>query len=288
MPINQLVNSCNAHYSRPKVCSKCKHECPGSCDQCLKTIHFTSGVERRYDCPNISLYYVCKYIYRYSSEITYLMRNIDFDGIDKFKILSIGCGPCTDLFGVLNHMIEKKDFKDIYYVGVELNEIWKTIHGTIKDILDEFGFPAKLYFYYNDIFDVFETIKTKPNLLFFQYLLSDMVSYGYDVEDFLKKVVHNIFIKMPEPSYLIVNDINLNKRGRDYFDVLASDIQKIHENVRITKFHFKNNQRWFYTYGILHPENEILTPIPGEIITKFDPWDFCASAQLLIEKRGLR
>ena len=57
--------------------------------------------ERKYDCVHMADFYTCKYSCRYTSELMYaIQRCVDIQNIDKLKVLSFECGPCTDLFAL--------------------------------------------------------------------------------------------------------------------------------------------------------------------------------------------
>ena len=95
MPISQLVNFCNSRYDRSSKCTDCDEQCVG-CERCLDNMHFLR-TQRRYECGNISDFYVCKYVYKYASEIDYLLDSVNFHNLlnefNDYRILSIGCGP---------------------------------------------------------------------------------------------------------------------------------------------------------------------------------------------------
>jgi hypothetical protein len=91
---------------------------------------------------------------------------------------------------------------------------------------------------------------------------------------------------MPSNSIIILNDINLgrnDKEPRFYYDLLRDkikndDLAKI--NVR---YHFKNNNNpRYFKYGHLHTNNCIKYDVMSEIVGAFEPWESCASAQLLV------
>ena len=103
MERNQLAEFCNEKYHRDEKCHDCPNEvCHDSCINCLENIHNVNTKDRTYNCSNIAYCYTCKYIYRYSSEIEHLLEtyiNV-FKKTKKLNICSIGCGPCSELFGL--------------------------------------------------------------------------------------------------------------------------------------------------------------------------------------------
>lgn len=53
------------------------------------------------DCTHMADFYMCKYSYRYTSEIIYALEWMPSLSSEKnLKVLSFGCGPCTDLFAI--------------------------------------------------------------------------------------------------------------------------------------------------------------------------------------------
>lgn len=89
-----------------------------------------------------------------------------------------------------------------------------------------------------------------------------------------------------EPIYILCNDINLSKSmggGREFFDLLESKIQttKI-----VRRMHFNNvNKERHYEYGGQYDSNELVfNMISDEIRNAYNPFESCASAQMLIKK----
>lgn len=98
MFINQIVNYCSSNYvdKRDKRCNGCQNDCSGSCKNCLHNIFWGKKIQR-YNCSNIVNFYVCRYIYRFASEIEYILNKVySFNLLKRLDILSIGCGPSTD------------------------------------------------------------------------------------------------------------------------------------------------------------------------------------------------
>ena len=177
MNLGKLVNYCDSMYKDSTTkcnCIECEEVCYGDCEKCLDKIHF--GDDRRYNCTNIMNFYVCKYIYKYSSEIEHAFNECNLLSDKEYlNILSIGCGPCTDLVGIKN-AIGAEDI-DLKYVGVDLNERWRNIHEFIRDNSNE----MEIDFIYDDIFNVLDKDKNiEFNVLVLQYVLSDMFKYNDD------------------------------------------------------------------------------------------------------------
>ena len=133
LSVQELVTYCDTSYSKSsRRCPHCKNEdCPGACTGCFKEIHFVSN--RDYDCPNLMYHYVCTYIYAYSSEIWHLFNvENDLQNLDEYRVLSIGCGPTSELFGISRFA----NNKNIQFVGFDTNELWKDIQDRVIEIVD--------------------------------------------------------------------------------------------------------------------------------------------------------
>jgi hypothetical protein len=280
--LRTLLSYCNQSYNRPEVCDDCQNPCPetGNCETCLETIHFGTE-ERQYNCTNILYFYVCKYIFKYSSEIAYLINSNAFKCITEFNILSLGCGPCTDYYGV---DLYRKD-RRINYYGIEMNQDWKEIHENIVlkgsdtfniNYIDAFMFLSDPFRYLK---------KYIPNIIIVNYMISDMLKADADVDDFIDKLAENLFDHLPKNTFVIINDYN---RGVDDYDprYYYSRIENAmwaNNDIRVAKLHFKHRFRYSHYYGKNHTENDILFTVP-KFCQKFNPWTFCSSAQLVINK----
>lgn len=291
MDINDIVNYCDDLYTRNETyyrCESCNNECQGNCENCLDKIHF--GDKRRYNCENIKNYYICKYIYKYSSEIQYLFEtHHTLKELNHMKILSIGCGPCTDLFGIINTICDNKLDVLIEYTGIDLNDIWKDIHDFINENNNEI---INTHFIYDDVFDIVKKDEFKDilntNILIFQYVLSDIIKYKTDkeTEDFIKKIVDEIILNLENNSFIIFNDINYFD-SRKYFDYMLNEIRNRGIDIQYQSHHFNNNVRKsHYDYGHEYNSNDVKLDIPQEILDQYRPWTFCSSAQLIIRKGG--
>lgn len=290
MLIDKLVDFCNKSYQLCGKCSKCLNTCQGSCEKCLDAIHF-SKIDRPYNCCNIANFYVCKYIYKYSSEIYYLIKELkSLRKYEEYNIVSIGCGPCTELAGILNYLIKTGRERPVNYVGFDMNKIWQPIHKEILAIVADYPFRVTVRFFYADAYKMINRlldqtqVTWRPNLLILQYVLSDLVKSKINVNDFLSKLNENIVPRMPINSYILLNDINHNIKARDYFDKLEKMISKNHRTW-VFQGHFHNNNKQAYEYGQKHKSNLIMSRVPTNIRSKYNPWEFCSSAQMVVKKR---
>lgn len=285
MPHENLVNYCYENYDRPRRCDDCPNDpCFDNCGLCLDYIHRVGTHDRTYNCGNIIKYYTCKYIYRYSTEIEYLLNRYTraFRNVRNVRIWSIGCGPCTELFGLYRFRNNNDLNFTIQYKGFELNELWTPIHDFIHQ-MDCF----ETEFYIQDVFDYIKSNNEHPHIIILNYLLSDILRTN---RDYIDKFINNLcdwYAPMIN-TFLIINDINLGQNdceARYYYNIIVQKIKDLKgvKSLRIVKkFHFANSQSDYYKYGDLHSNNQVQIQPPNEIITFYNPWLECRSAQLVI------
>jgi hypothetical protein len=276
LQIPELVNYCDSSYARQEEkCATCTNEeCEGACARCFNSIHKV-GSTRDYDCPNLMYHYVCTYLYAYSSEIWHLFNyDIDLKNLDEYRVLSIGCGPTSELFGIS----KIANGKSIKYVGFDINTRWTDIHQKIKQIVDnEPNCTADLKI--GNVFEEFESLDFEPNIIVMSYLVSHLSKAGIDVRVFMSDLKTKILDKLTQPYYIVINDINLNT-ARDKFPYIYQELNpSINKNVSCNCYSFDG-----YTYGTRHTSKGLIESIPGAILQKYQTWQHCKkTAQMLIK-----
>lgn len=303
--LTDILSKCNDRYLKHNtgsclVCSYHKH-CPRNCEKCLDYIHNPSHApqgapKRKYDCTHMADFYTCKYSCRYTSEIIYaLNRMTDLANKSCIKILSFGCGPCTDLFAIdyLRHMNNFSRY-NIEYRGVDYSkDVWMNIH---KDILSHQNKNLLIEFYYKDICDFIDEIAKDswtPNLVVFQYVFSDMSKHSDvgNINSFIEKFAQYYNNKLKKNTYIILNDINLSTAyngGREFFDVLCYKLSN--SIVYKGRFYNENAKSDYYPRGYPYGDESL-----GEFSSNtnffdlslwsfYSPFNTCASAQMLIKK----
>ncbi len=79
----------------------CERECGYNCKDCLDDIHFHHHTYRdEYNCERLLDYYICRYSYKYCSEMIYALRQLDLAQYPYFHILSLGCGGSARFNGI--------------------------------------------------------------------------------------------------------------------------------------------------------------------------------------------
>lgn len=131
MLIDEIINFCDADYDSIECnCDDCSNAtiCGHDCKECLDDIHYhRNNLRSDYSCRKLLDYYVCRYSYKYCSEIRYALQEIDHDRYRDFSILSLGCGGAADLMA-FDEVCSEKINK---YYGIDINEYWDTIHEQI-------------------------------------------------------------------------------------------------------------------------------------------------------------
>lgn len=303
--INYILGRCDQRY-RNHVCGQCDecsfgNYCPHNCESCLDFIHNPSHApggapRRKYDCVNMADFYTCKYSCRYTSELIYAIERCnDLKNLRHLKVMSVGCGPCTDLFAIdYLHSVGILNYETLEYRGIDYSEeVWCNVHSDIKSFESE---NTSITFYYQDVCEIINIIDQRnwvPDLMVFQYVFSDMQKHtnAADIQNFMNTFAHFYNTKVQTSAYTILNDINLSNGyggGREHFDALSSKLAG--SIVRKGRFCNDNATSIYYPRGYTYGENS-----DGEFPNnqnKFDlrpwsrysPFDTCASAQMIIKK----
>lgn len=292
MLIEKILEYCDDNFpSEHYRCIDCDHPgiCPRDCNECLRQIHFEAdqeGKRHSYDCRNLANCYVCKYAFKYTSEICYALKGGDrLANANKLTVLSIGCGPCTDLFA-FDYMREKGyySFEEMKYIGVEPLKTWSGIHDQIEKCRKPYIQTSFVYKYIQDFLPNLIEEEYKADVIIMNYLLSDFHKYGgsENVLDFLDCLVYYI-IEVSPNAVIIINDINLDCSrggGRDYFDILFRQLKGFR---RVRRHFYNSNKPSHYEYGDEYPSNQLV--FSDDLVSEYDlynPYRSCGSAQIII------
>lgn len=297
MLIDDVVSFCDTQYRLLKgqnCCPNCNHieKCSGSCKQCLEEIHFPTDERfiekgrKEYNCPNLLNFYVCDYSFKYASEILYLLRRcVSLNNLGEYNIMSIGCGGCPDLMAFESFLNEQNIARHINYVGIDMNKYWQPIHSRIvaydSDVINSVDYS------YDDATVYFgNRIPCNSNVLILQYIISYLYCNNpRTLNAFFDLIIDNFIIhkRDGEPFVILVNDVNSNKMGRDYFQILSRELTRRGLAISVSKFHFTFPQitQWQH-YGTMHQVNNVLYEVPRDF-ERYEPWRYCSSAQMIIE-----
>ena len=288
MPINQITKYCHEKYSLKKgQCKGCPNKEAGlclskDCGSCFTDIFFHGN--RTYNCVCSTYSYVCRYIFQYTSEILHALlqyKNL-FEDQNNFKylnIMSIGCGPCSELFAIDKFVKEIDYNRDISFNGFDNNTIWNDIQNEVKKVI-----PFSTTVYSENCFDHIKNNSSFifPNVLILNYVISDIITFKGDINNFIENIVAEIIDKMPDKSIIIINDINHNTKSRNHYEIIFNKIE-INNNVKQFACRFGG-----HAYGTPYANNNIFRfTHPSDLRAlslAYKTKTCCSSAQLLIYK----
>ena len=291
-----VIDYCHSRYLSGN-CDDCDHSdgCPGNpcgnCKQCLEEVHYPYRYQngrKDYECNRMMDFYVCDYTAKYASEMLYLMRkSAAMDEIEDYHILSIGCGACPDLMALERYCHERSATKAVSYLGIDINERWKTIHEAIASYKSTT--IKKVQFEYLDAVTDEITI-SDANVIVLQYIISHFYNNGQisQINNFFQKLIDAIISHKQKdvPMVILINDVNSINRGRDYFSDLVKKLRESDFHGAFGKYYFDYNiVNQAQRYGTKHESREILFDLPRGFERIYQSWHDCSSAQLLIEVR---
>lgn len=273
--------------------SDCTHEdkCPLSLEQsdsincydCMRQIHYPAEyssstiIRERYDCRNIVIDYVNKYLNKYASEILHALNRLSFfKDLKDYNIISVGCGPAPDLMAFEKYLQDNSLNKKINYLGFDCNHYWEPIQNKIKDYCKinriEARFPNIDIMNSSDL--SIEIIDFQPNILILQYFLSSFGRAGQNSGiDFFDYLIENIIPSMDNNSIIVINDINY-KDPRDSFATIKKNLENNGYKTTEYKLYFNYNIRNLsQQYGRAHSNYDTLFIVDG---------NHCTSAQYIL------
>lgn len=289
--IDTLAAFCENQYHSYGECKPCSHPsgmCSGSCRNCSEEVNYHRGNGRLdYNCQKFIYYYVCRYSWKYCSEMIYALESIDCRKYPEFHILSIGCGGAPDLMA-LGHIINCQT--NISYNGYDKNSYWKPVHTAIQQYMNSRGY-YNINFQNRDIFEAFQE-KSGPisydnhnsvvyrcyNMVVLEYLISH---FPLEKRDIMTEKLFDGLIQyiLPHrvsnsPFLIIINDID-HITVIKYFDRLIHKLQN--SRYQFTVFtHFFNRGKEI---------NRNRFEIPSSIKQVFNCAVKCTSAQMIVEVR---
>ena len=218
----------------------------------------------------------------------YLLRKSEkLKLIDKYHILSIGCGATPDLMAFEQYAYETGVDKDICYFGVDVNPRWRNVHERI--IAYNSSVINRVTFKYKDAIKYFnKTPIPNTNVIVLQYVISHFYNTGQigQIKDFFVNLVKNVVDQKSrnEPLIILINDVNSCYRGRNFFEDFAKILGDYKHKGYFWKFYFDYRiQNDFQRYGEKHPQNSTLFDLREINLDIYESWNECSSAQMLIE-----
>lgn len=288
MLIYDLVDFCDYNYSNEEcgACTSitaCTHTCNGNCKECLDDIHYHTNERRKeYNCERLLDYYVCRYSYKYCSEIIYALREVNLENYPFFHILSLGCGGAPDLMA-----FQYMDYpQTISYVGLDKNIYWEKIHnyivGNFEDGRVQFARGIDVLDYFND------NALINCNVIVIQYLISffywQLGKSG--IRKWFSTLADNIVKNKPQnsPMLIIINDADSIYTGRDAFPIFVEEIQKAGLTVT-TELRCRFKADPHFANSIRYPSNRNIfnDDIESDFANFYCVARTCESAQMILE-----
>lgn len=250
------------------------------CYSCLYQIHRYVNQKWKYQCCKIIYNYVLKFGHRYASEIdkilSFLVHNVTLP--QELNVMSVGSGPCTELFGVMNQF----SGHTVHFKGFDLNEIWEPM-----TLFEKTLFPNKdIQFHYEDFFEYINKTDEVVDVLILNYMLSDMARYeGASVcSAFIDKIVK--LCEEQRIKLILVNDVYLTYASRTGYALMEELARKIQFNRKINS----RSGRWRFTepksgqvvYGTRYNDNGLSFPIVENSVAGFNSFSPCNSIFLFI------
>ena len=230
--INTLTTYCETQFNQYGECQKCTHpsgKCSGSCLTCSEQINFHKGGRSDYDCQKFIYYYVCRYSWKYCSEIIYALEQIDLSAYPAYNILSIGCGGAPDLMA-FDEIRTAWDATELFYKGYDINPYWAPVHNTINQYVNLNKHMSSEFKNKN----IFETLNEgKPsvrhyNIIVLEYFLSHFLQQNVKQigEKLFDGLIANVLPNRLDnsPFLFLINDID-HFGVRDCFDILLQKLQ---------------------------------------------------------------
>ena len=250
-------NNCPEYH----YCRRC-NLVEGDCSMCMAAIQ-RYGTIRAYPCSKITYYYVMRFFNRFASEIEYVIRLINFRETIKLNVVSLGCGPGSEVYGIIHGFRHLGLTIRLDYLGYDLNPIWDDVQqmsiNHLRNTGHNIGFSNTNMFTNFTQFD-----EQRVDLLVMNYLLSDYVmnSAQGTRHVFADEIID--FIIQSNVKRVLFNDISLYGHNRQLdsgvqmMEYIMNRLKFFGYTLRGTRLYFPDdryvpNNRWWHQHdsGIL-------------------------------------
>lgn len=262
----------------PSGNAKCYQQ--GNC--CFNEIYYPEGRENarlKYNCKKLVNQYVFRSLDRYASEIYYALEEYSsvLNYFENYNLLSIGCGPATDLVGVDYYNKINRINKSINYFGIDIEKTWKEIHKNIEKFLLKENNINKFEICYCDAINFFRDnfiYATNINIIILNYLISSFIAdnNAAKINELFYYITNFISKNKIKNCLIVINDVNYHLRGKNSF----KNILQILNDNSISIFSFKQKYFSGSTFGEKYSHSRTVFGHP--VFSS----NFCTSAQLLI------
>lgn len=225
------------------------------------------------------LYYTLKHTYRFGAEVFYEIKRLktDFINWQEIHIASVGCGPCSELFGALSfwRTIGKNDV-DFHFRGFDTEPLWQPIMRQVESYFQ----LADVHTYGQDALVYYGQSQEDIDVIILNYMLSDMMKFqSGQYDQFLNNLI--ALIRQKNPRYLLVNDVyllvSLGASNR-----LLRFLKNEGLNFKVAKLQYHINHPYIGQYG-RQVAKQPFAMSDASIVQKYDPFPETNSIQTLIK-----
>jgi hypothetical protein len=225
-----------------------------------------------------------KHGHRYASEVDKILKLLKHTkGVqlpNDLNVASIGCGPCTELFGIMNQF----GSGIVHYKGFDMNAIWQPL-----TMFERTLFPnVDIHFYNQDFFAFMAGNDWHIDILILNYLLSDMARCQTQTQcsAFLDSIIN--LCDNGRITYIVVNDIYLTYATGTGYALMEELARKLRtdKNVdeREARGRFIEPNQWQPEYGTKQPDS-LSFPIVEPAVAPYSPMGSCGSIFIVIETK---
>lgn len=291
--LDDLLDFCHRNYqasdaSKFKKCgNKCINKqrcggCAGDCYKCIQWINDFHNNKDHYNCINMTYNYVLKYGYRFFAETCVLFNEVadSWSISDDVYVASIGCGPSTELYGLLSAWRHKnKDEIKLHYRGFDLNPIWRTLIDYNNQYM-KIDANSSI----TDAFAFYKNSEEPLKVLFLNYSLSDMYRFSNKTFDMFVQDLCKLII-CRKVSMLLFNDV-YTIQSINAFNKLLSILNKIGivDSHCERCFHQKNDSVGSFGNFVSTTKFPEMNKV---IVYHYEPFRALASIQAVIKFKSL-
>ena len=236
-----LFQPCNTNCSCGNFCRSC-HLTGHYCWTCLSHIQFCGKPIFHYNCEKITYYYVLHFFNSFASEIYYALTlsKSRTQKTEPLQIVSMGCGPGSEVYGIVGALRHNNSNRPILYRGYDLNPVWSNVQELTRYCFSQTNHSIN-FFTMNMFAD--EMNCTDFDILVLNYVLSDALKFGTYTQNLLTLQMIADFVVNTRIKCVFFNDINYY--GND--GTLDSGVQMMFELVNIIRQNqiVKNVGEWY-------------------------------------------
>ncbi|MBF0407611.1 MAG: hypothetical protein HQM10_09675 [Candidatus Riflebacteria bacterium] len=220
-------------FENTSCCHEDREPLQCSCRECCQPTYY--GQKESYSCIKKSCYYVMNYGPSYASEIFHFLNMNPFIknlGKNQVNVLSLGCGFGSDLLAIEKYLVTNLIKGKVDYHGIDIEKNWELLR------------PPKFSsnFCTADVFHELPKIDlSKYNVIFLNKFFSTLLNIGRH-EEFLKLFSEKIKTAWGKNCFVVFNDVNHFKLGRDFFhNHMKTIFQKSYQYYFKLKGAYNNN-----------------------------------------------